>query len=100
RGISWDGTGMNACSTMSIEIDMIPKNWLAGLVFAPVALAQSISGLWDATVKVNGVEIPFRIELANKGSEAKGTFFNGDDKFVSTSGRLESGNLTLACDYY
>jgi len=86
--------------TMSIGIKMMTKNWLVALAIAPVALAQSISGLWDATIKVNDIEIPFRFELSNSGTNAKGTFFNGDDKFTSTSGRLENGALSLAWDYY
>jgi len=40
---------------------------LAGMP-APAA-AQSVNGLWDATVVVNnGIEIPFRIELSGSGA--------------------------------
>lgn len=70
------------------------------LAIVPCALAQSLSGLWDATVKVNGIEIPFRIELASEGSTIKGSFFNGDEKFPSTSGRFENGSLVLNWEYY
>src|SRR5215475_13562194 len=69
------------------------------IAFAP-AMAQSLNGLWDATVTVNGAEIPFRIEFANDGASAKGTFFNGDEKLASTSGRYERGELLLKFDYY
>ena len=43
---------------------------LAALVALPSgAGAQSLTGLWDATVIVNpGVEIPFRFELGGSGS--------------------------------
>jgi hypothetical protein len=49
---------------------------LSGLVVAalvalvswpPPAHAQSLNGLWDATVVVNNVEIPFRLELVGTG---------------------------------
>jgi hypothetical protein len=70
------------------------------LAIVPSALAQSLSGLWDATVKVNGNEIPFRIELAGEGSAIKGSFFNGDEKFPSTTGRFENGSLVLNWEYY
>ena len=72
----------------------------AFLALAPVAMAQSLAGRWDASVNVNGVDIPFRFELAGDGAALKGAFFNGDIRFNSTSGRLENGSLTLGWDYY
>ena len=67
---------------------------------ASVAMAQSVAGLWDATVNVNGVDIPFRIEFAGSGANVKGWFFNGDEKVVSTGGRFENGSLVLSFDGY
>jgi hypothetical protein len=32
----------------------------AVIAFAPAAFADSLAGLWSATVNVNGTEIPFR----------------------------------------
>src|SRR5580704_9690072 len=61
--------------------------------------AQSLSGLWDATVKVKDVEVPFRFEIASDGSKVTGTFFNGDAKFVSSSGSLKDGALLINWDY-
>jgi thiol-disulfide isomerase/thioredoxin len=63
--------------------------------------AQSISGLWDASVVVNGgIEIPFRFEIAGSGAAIKGSFFNGDEKVTSTTGSFENGALTLSFDEY
>src|SRR4051812_45467550 len=73
---------------------------LAVLFALAPAMAQSLNGLWDATVTVNGVAIPFRMEFANNGASAKGTFFNGDEKLPSTAGRFEKGELLLKFDYY
>src|SRR5215469_10601472 len=70
------------------------------LLLAPAAWAQSVSGLWDATIDFNGVEIPFRFELSGDGANIKGWFFNGDDREVSNSGSLENGKLTLSYDSY
>src|ERR1700736_6926345 len=72
--------------------------FFASIAFAlaPVAFAQSLSGLWDATVVVNGLEIPFRMELAGD----RGSFFNGDEKVTSTSGHFEDGTLVLNFDHY
>lgn len=70
------------------------------LTLAPVAMAQSLAGRWDATVNVNGVDIPFRFELSGEGAATKGTFFNGDVRFNSTSGHSGNGSLALGWDYY
>ena len=64
------------------------------------APAQSLSGLWDAAVVVNGLEIPFRFEIAGTGAGISGSFFNGDEKVTSTGGKLENGTLTLNFDHY
>src|SRR3954471_19520189 len=76
---------------------------LLALVAVPSpAAAQSVSGLWDATVVINNrdgaLEIPFRFELSGSGSNVKGSFFNGDDKTTSTSGSLANGRLSLSFD--
>jgi thiol-disulfide isomerase/thioredoxin len=80
---------------------MIGKLPLAAfLALAPVAMAQSLAGRWDATVTVNGVEIPFRFELTGDGANVKGSFFNGDERLTSTGGRFENGALALSWDYF
>jgi len=83
----------------------MPLLFVAGLL-ALAALparveAQSISGLWDASVVVNGgIEIPFRFEIAGSGKTIKGSFFNGDEKVTSTTGSFENGALILSFDEY
>lgn len=60
------------------------------------AVAQTIDGLWDATVAVNGVSVPFRVEFSTKGSDASSYFFNGEERAnPSTSGKFQDGNLIL-----
>jgi thiol-disulfide isomerase/thioredoxin len=74
---------------------------VAAMVSAPSpAAAQSLAGLWDATVVVNKLEIPFRFEISGQGSAIKGSFFNGDEKVTSTSGSFDGGALTLNFDEY
>jgi hypothetical protein len=75
---------------------------LCALIFAlaPVALAQSVAGLWQATLTTREAEVPFRLEIAGTGSNVQGWFFNGDQKVRSTSGRLENGKLVLNFDHY
>src|SRR5262245_19136716 len=72
----------------------------AGLIATPTpAAAQSLHGLWDASVAVNKLDIPFRFEIAGDAA-IKGSFFNGDEKVTSTSGKFENGTLTLSFDEY
>ena len=73
---------------------------LLALFAAPVLLAGSIDGLWQGTVTVDGSEIPFRFELAGDGSNVKGTFFNGDERFTSTAGSFSNPSLELKWEYF
>jgi len=70
---------------------------------APGARAQSgqaITGLWDATLDLNGTKIPFKMEFAGDGNNVKGWFFNGDEKEISNSGKFENGSLILNFESY
>ena len=71
--------------------------WLASSL--PGVSAPAIAGLWDATVIVNRVEIPFRFEIAQNGNQVQGFFFEGDAKLGSTSGSFAGGRLILKYDY-
>ena len=77
---------------------------LCGLVLCTsLASAQSLAGMWDATVVVpglNNLPIPFRFQIRQQGSEASGSFFNGDDKVTSSSGEFTDGRLTLRYPEY
>ncbi len=78
------------------------KPLLLGTLLAVVAAAETapLSGLWDATVKVNDVEIPFRIEIASAGQAASGAFFNGEERVPSTGGTFDGATLLLRFDHY
>jgi thiol-disulfide isomerase/thioredoxin len=64
-----------------------------------VRAAGSLDGLWDAVVAAAGTEVPFRFEIASKGADVEGFFFEGDRKVGSSSGKLEDGVLTLDYDH-
>ncbi len=85
---------------MTTKLSALVAALLALAAFPSRAGAQSVNGLWDATVHVNNntLEIPFRFELSGSGSNVKGSFFNGDDKTTSTSGSVENGKLSLSFD--
>ena len=64
-----------------------------------VATAASIDGLWDAVVVANGIEIPFRFEIATKGRETQGSFFEGDRRITSTSGSVAGDAFAFEYDF-
>jgi thiol-disulfide isomerase/thioredoxin len=66
---------------------------------SPVAAQSRIDGLWDAVVVANGSDVPFRFEIATKGTEAQGFFFEGDRKVGSTSGSFADGVLKLEYEF-
>jgi thiol-disulfide isomerase/thioredoxin len=68
---------------------------------APVTAAapSPLTGLWDAIVVSNGIEIPFRFEIAGDGADVQGFFFEGDRKVESTSGSFADGMLKLEYDH-
>jgi thiol-disulfide isomerase/thioredoxin len=69
---------------------------LAFSVFATPAIAQTVDGIWDATVTVHNVAIPFRIEFSSKGADVQSYFFNGDERVnPSSEGRFQDGVLVL-----
>lgn len=82
---------------------MKSKLWTALLLaIAPAALAQaqSIAGLWDATITFNGKDIPFRLQIAGDGANLKGWLFNGNQKEVANAASFQSGSLVLSFDSY
>src|SRR4051794_7192880 len=91
---------------------MFKKNLMVAGVVVAVALsvlsgrgltaAVSLDGLWDAVVVAGGndaFEVPFRFEIATRGAETEGFFFEGDRKIGSTSGKLVDDTLTLEYDF-
>src|SRR5579871_1734825 len=103
----WRST-TNRCRIVS---NMRIRTFLAlFLATIPGAFAQSIAGLWDATVKINDLVIPFRMEFSLDGCGqtgafssrcgVTGTFFNGDERFTSTKGTLSNDGLTVDWDQY
>jgi thiol-disulfide isomerase/thioredoxin len=79
------------------------KYFLVTVSWAGTALTYAepkLPALWDATVVVNEVEVPFRFELTQRNGVVAGAFFNGDERVWSTSGALKDGALTLNFAHY
>jgi peroxiredoxin len=72
----------------------------ATLCGAAAARPQPLAGVWDASIAVNGAEVPFRMEISGDGASVKGAFFNGDEKVTSTRGRFDGASLVLDFDQY
>jgi thiol-disulfide isomerase/thioredoxin len=74
---------------------------LAILALTLLASGQSVEGTWDATVAVNNVSVPFKIEIDGTGADVHSYFFNGDDRVnPSNSGTFQNGSLVLTFDSY
>lgn len=73
---------------------------ISALTLLPALRAETIAGLWSATVKVGETEVPFRIEFSGDGAKVKGWFFNGDEHETSTGGKFENDSLVLNFNSY
>jgi len=60
-----------------------------------LAYGENLTGLWDATVITDGVHVPFRMKLSQKGTNAQGTLYDGNIEYKSDSGKFEGGKLHL-----
>jgi len=70
------------------------------LTGATTASAQSVAGRWDATLTINGTEIPFRLDIAGDGKNVVGTLFNGEQTQTTTAASFENGEVRLAFEHY
>ncbi len=66
---------------------------------APQNMA-SLAGRWDATVVVNGVEIPCQFEIDGSGAAMKAAFFNSSLRIVSTATTIDNDTITFNYDQY
>lgn len=74
---------------------------MVGLVVAAQVSAEQVpAGQWQASVAVNGLDIPFRFDIAAGKAGPVGAFFNGEQRIGSTGGTLVDDVLTLRFDQY
>jgi thiol-disulfide isomerase/thioredoxin len=62
--------------------------------------AAPLSGLWNASVHIGAIDVPFQFGIAVKGDAASGWFFNGDQKVLSSRGSFKDGHLVLQFESY
>ena len=70
------------------------------LSWASARPATGVDGRWDATLTVGKAPVPFRFEVAAAGTNATGTFFDGDQPISSTRGSYKHSRLQLHFDSY
>jgi peroxiredoxin len=71
----------------------------AVLSLATGARAESLEGRWSADLTLNGVPIPFRLDISGEGNNLTGTLFNGDLKQTTTSARKDGDQIQLSFDH-
>ena len=70
------------------------------LALTTAVSAEKVNGLWDGTVQYDADKIPFPIQFTQKGDDVTASFFNGDERVTSTSGRLSGTSLIVNFDHY
>jgi hypothetical protein len=75
---------------------------IAALVAASCSRqVPSLAGDWDATiVNLENAEVPFRFVIGGTADHLTGTFVNGDERMVSTSGSVTDGQVVITFDQY
>jgi thiol-disulfide isomerase/thioredoxin len=68
--------------------------------FTISAAAESINGLWDATIQFDETTIPFLIEFSGASPVPTASFFNGDERITSTSGKVENSRMYFRFGHY
>jgi thiol-disulfide isomerase/thioredoxin len=64
------------------------------------AQSQTLDGRWDASIVVNGVEIPFLFEIETRNGRPSASFFNGERRIRSTSSQAKENGLVFSFAQY
>jgi thiol-disulfide isomerase/thioredoxin len=73
---------------------MLAGALLSARAAAPVA-GNGVTGLWDATVQVGALQVPFKFGIDAGEANATGWFFNGREHVSSTHGSFNGKHLVL-----
>ena len=84
---------------------VVVVGWLLALLVPGVAAAappdaSEFARRWNATVVVNGVEVPCRFEITRHGGVLVGSFFNGERRIASTRSRVDDEHLVFTFAQY
>jgi thiol-disulfide isomerase/thioredoxin len=70
------------------------------LTLVSSAMAQDLAGRWDGSIQFDDYKIPFPIEFSSQGANLKVSFFNGDERVTSTSGKIDGKAVTFQFAHY
>jgi len=56
---------------------------------------SGVTGLWDATVQISALQVPFKFGIDASGANATGWFFNGKEHVSSSDGSFDGKRLVL-----
>ena len=68
---------------------------ILSILAASFARAESLTGRWDASVSIRGVDIPFRIDFSGEGKDFTASLFNGDVPVTPTAAEFADGAVTV-----
>jgi len=74
------------------------RYFLAAVLAAGAALAQTPSGRWDATVTIGTLKVPFQIHFEGEGAAFTGSLVNGDARIRSKPGSYDGKTARLEFD--
>lgn len=75
---------------------------VGGYVSSVSMLAETVAGHWTGTATVHGQQVPVRLDLSAASAEGNigGSFLNGNETSVASSGQLTGTHLVLQFDYF
>lgn len=71
-----------------------------GLILGIPGFSQTLTGVWDGTIRYDDYKIPFPVEFSRNGSNVSVSFFNGTERVTSTSGTLNGSALNVDFAHY
>src|SRR5690349_4617844 len=60
----------------------------------------AVEGVWDATVTVKGLSVPFKFEISGSPPSLAGSFFDGDRRVRSTAAEYDGQRFVFHFDQY
>jgi thiol-disulfide isomerase/thioredoxin len=74
---------------------------LALILASALQLAgQSLTGMWEAELDVDGRAVPFRMEFEGSGAKLRAAVLDGERRLWSSGVRFSAGHLEVKWDFY
>jgi thiol-disulfide isomerase/thioredoxin len=87
--------------SFGLKVMFVASSFLTATAVSAAARADDIAGRWSATAKVQGADIPFRLDFIERDGVLRATFFDGQRPTnPSAPGRLEANHIHLSFPSY